>query len=210
MSLIDRARRSSPRVVNESARAALTKFLELDVEQSRFYDGPAADEANRRLGSDALSAGQDIFFRRGAFAPDEPRGLALIGHELTHAEASREAALHRLTIGPADPAEERRAIANELRVLHEFGIPARPSQQAMTPLLPGSPPQAPAQTPSAMSSPMQTQATGLRAAEANRLEATGAAPPRAESLTDRQLAELKEALYHDLRERLRMDQERGA
>ena len=44
----------------------------------------AADELNRQLGARAFTAGSDIFFRQGEYAPDSPGGKELLAHELTH------------------------------------------------------------------------------------------------------------------------------
>jgi Domain of unknown function (DUF4157) len=189
--LLNQARQSSPRVLNESTRAPLATYLELDAGRATFYDNPAADEVNRRIGSDALSVGDQVFFRQGRFAPDDPRGLALIGHELTHVDSSRDDVLTRRPATPASPAEEGRAVANEMRVLHEAGISARPA-------------------PVALENPSPAAATGFKTAEGDRFEEIGDAQADSDGLSEVQLTKLRDMLYHDLRERLRIDHERGA
>ena len=119
--------------MSESARSALVGFLGLDVGQTRFYDNAAADELNRRLGSDALSMGRQVFFRQGRFEPGDPHGLALIGHELTHVHAGLTGFPRPPAPGPASQAEERAAVANELRVLREVGVWARPAARVEAP-----------------------------------------------------------------------------
>jgi Domain of unknown function (DUF4157) len=186
--LLNQARQSSPRVLNQTTTAQLATDLELEAARATFYDNPAADEVNRLIGSDALSVGQEVFFRQGKFAPDDPRGLALIAHELTHIDSARDNFLRRPA---ASPAEERRAVANEMRVLREAGISARPAPVAPKNPLPGVP-------------------TGLKTATGNRFEEVGDAQEKSDGLSDGQLAKLRDLLYQDLRERLRIDHERGA
>jgi hypothetical protein len=36
------------------------------------------------MGADAVTFGHDIYLRAGRFAPEQPEGLALLAHELTH------------------------------------------------------------------------------------------------------------------------------
>jgi len=185
--------------LSESARSALAGFLGLDVGQTRFYDNAAADELNRRLGSDALSMGRQVFFRQGRFEPGDPHGLALIGHELTHVHAGLTGFPRPPAPGPASQAEERAAVANELRVLREVGVWARPAARVEAP------PPAPA-----AASHSAAQAAGVKMAATGRLEDVQPEEDTGGGLSEQQLAALRELLYRDLMERIRIDQERGA
>jgi len=197
--LLDRAAQSSPRILSESARSALAGFLGLDVGQTRFYDNAAADELNRRLGSDALSMGRQVFFRQGRFEPGDPHGLALIGHELTHVHAGLTGFPRQPAPGPASQAEERAAVANELRVLRELGVSARPAARGEAA------PPAPA-----AANPTSAPAAGVKMAATGRLEDVQPEEDTGGGLSEQQLAALRELLYRDLMERIRIDQERGA
>ncbi len=185
--------------MSESARSALVGFLGLDVGQTRFYDNAAADELNRRLGSDALSMGRQVFFRQGRFEPGDPHGLALIGHELTHVHAGLTGFPRQPAPGPASQAEERTAVANELRVLREVGVWARPAARGVV-----APPAL------AAANPTSTPAAGVKMAATGRLEDVQPEEDAGGGLSEQQLAELRELLYRDLMERIRIDQERGA
>lgn len=51
----------------------------------RVHDGPEADLITRALGADAVTCGQSVFFRAGAYQPDTEAGRWLIAHEIAHA-----------------------------------------------------------------------------------------------------------------------------
>ncbi|MFC6934567.1 DUF4157 domain-containing protein [Actinomadura yumaensis] len=51
----------------------------------RVHTGPEADLACRALDADAFTAGADVFFRDGAYAPHTRAGLELLAHEVAHA-----------------------------------------------------------------------------------------------------------------------------
>ena len=186
--LENQARQSSPRVLNESTRADLVSFLGIEGSQAELHDNPPADELARSLGADAVTSGTHVYFRRGQFQPSHPRGLALIGHELTHVHAARSGVARQHGSGAAAAAEERAAVGNELRVLREIGWPARPTARADQ--------IAPSPVPA-----------GVKLGATDRLENV---KPGEVALSERQLAELKEMFYRDLMDRLRIDHERGA
>jgi outer membrane protein OmpA-like peptidoglycan-associated protein len=50
----------------------------------RVHTDDRADQLSRMLGARAFTTGNDIFFRRGAFAPEHASGRRLIAHELVH------------------------------------------------------------------------------------------------------------------------------
>jgi uncharacterized protein DUF4157 len=50
----------------------------------RVHTGPQADSLSRSLSARAFTTGQDIFFRQGAYQPENSIGRELLAHELTH------------------------------------------------------------------------------------------------------------------------------
>lgn len=65
-------------------RSAFEAALGYDLGTVRIHtDGPA-ERVARMLGARAFTAGRDIAFGAGEFAPDTPEGVRLIAHELTH------------------------------------------------------------------------------------------------------------------------------
>jgi len=51
---------------------------------ARVHDDARADRMARAHGAEAVTLGQEIFFRSGRLDPGSPRGLSLLAHELTH------------------------------------------------------------------------------------------------------------------------------
>lgn len=55
-----------------------------DVGNVRVHDGPAAAATARAFGAKAFTAGRDIVFSAGRYAPGTPDGDHLLAHELAH------------------------------------------------------------------------------------------------------------------------------
>lgn len=55
-----------------------------DFGQVKVHTDANADRLNQDLNAQALTHGQDIFFRAGEYSPDSSSGQRLIAHELTH------------------------------------------------------------------------------------------------------------------------------
>jgi hypothetical protein len=68
--------------------AAPRRFMEgrfgYDFSRVRVHTGDHAHAAARAIGARAFTAGQNIWFARGEFAPDSAAGQRLLAHELTH------------------------------------------------------------------------------------------------------------------------------
>src|SRR5215218_9702296 len=67
---------------------AVRKFMEprfrADFSGVRVHTGESAAKLNRQLSARAFATGNDIFFGRDRFKPENPEGKELIAHELTH------------------------------------------------------------------------------------------------------------------------------
>jgi len=73
----------------------------------RVHDDARADSLARDLGARALTVGDDIFFRAGAYESDTPAGLHLLAHEAAHTvqqRSAREGAAARRDTTPDDRA----------------------------------------------------------------------------------------------------------
>jgi hypothetical protein len=68
-----------------AARGRLEGALGTDLEAVRLHTDTNADRLSRDLGARAFTAGTDIFFRQGAYAPESPDGFRLLAHETAHA-----------------------------------------------------------------------------------------------------------------------------
>ncbi|WP_437942617.1 eCIS core domain-containing protein [Sorangium sp. So ce341] len=108
-----------------------------DLGDVRIHTGPWAAASARSLGAAAYTRGREIVFGAGAYAPETPRGRALLAHELSHVVQLRRArtAPARGVSHPHDAAErEAERVARGLTST----IAAAPSAQVH--LSPESPP----------------------------------------------------------------------
>jgi hypothetical protein len=171
-----------PAGVRDFLGARLNKWLPV----VRVHQGPAADELAASLQADAVTFGERIAFRHRRYEPDQPRGVALLGHELAHVAAR---AAPRAAANPAE--EERAALTHEHSILHELAAPAavRAAPAAIVPPPAAAPP-----------GPLRTA----------REDRPVPSPPAAEALSARQMAQIKDQVYRDLLQRLRTDFERGS
>jgi hypothetical protein len=97
-------------------------LLDRDLRGVRVHNDRQASDLAQSLDAVAVTVGQDIAFREGAFAPDTTEGRRLLGHELIHtvqqSPGSRfsPAAASRVT-DPGDAAE-REAAAGSAALVH--------------------------------------------------------------------------------------------
>ncbi len=68
----------------EEVRQPLESAFGADFSQVRLHTGDRADRLNRSVSARAFTTGQDIFFRKGEYAPGSGEGRRLLAHELTH------------------------------------------------------------------------------------------------------------------------------
>jgi outer membrane protein OmpA-like peptidoglycan-associated protein len=89
---IPRAREGRP--LDGAVRAWAEPRVGFDLEAVRIHDDAEADAAARERHANALAAGGDVLFARGAYRPGTPDGRELLLHELAHVaqQAGRETA----------------------------------------------------------------------------------------------------------------------
>lgn len=181
----------------------LARLLGRTFPAVRVHTGTAADRAVRAERADALTVGNRLLFRAGAFRPQRPEGMALIGHELTHAAAR---VTRRQPPGSPDPGEEQ-ALAAERTVLGRLapaaqpgpGAPVTPAPRPPLTLGAGATPSPPG--PAATRPPAAPQGRDLTPPPTAPADDTRPATP--------QLGDITEAVYRDLMDRIRTDFERG-
>jgi hypothetical protein len=93
-------------------------FLNIYIPHVKIFTDKRSDAMVRKFSADALTHDDKIFFKTGKFDPGDKRGIALLGHELTHAAKSRmqDPNLQSMT----NVSEEQQALINEKKVLHYF------------------------------------------------------------------------------------------
>jgi hypothetical protein len=114
------AARHGGRRLDGTVGAPLGQALGSDFSAVRVHTDARADALTRSLRASAFTAGGDIFFRKGAYAPHTSSGRELLAHELTHVAQQGGAAgigvSAGVTVGPAGDRHEREAgrVASEL------------------------------------------------------------------------------------------------
>jgi hypothetical protein len=87
---------------------------------ARIHDDPVSHAAARSIGAQAFTLGKDVYFGAGKLDLGSPRGLALLGHELTHVRQGPPGIARRASspyvLGGADRYEAE-AERNERRIL---------------------------------------------------------------------------------------------
>jgi hypothetical protein len=101
--------------------------FDADFSEVRVHADAQSDALNRAVGARALTNGQDIFFRQGAYAPGSEAGRALLAHELTHVEQQGGAGINRRQ-RPAGVA------AAHIQAQWDFQNPDFATTQAIVPL----------------------------------------------------------------------------
>src|SRR5438477_8478324 len=70
--------------LDTTVRAHFEPLLDRDLRGVRVHNDRQASDLAQDLDAVAVTVGQDIAFREGAFAPDTTEGRRLLGHELIH------------------------------------------------------------------------------------------------------------------------------
>ena len=70
--------------VPDPVRSSMERALGVDLRGVRVHTDEQADQLNGALQAEAFTSGQHVFFRRGAYAPQNRQGQSLLAHELTH------------------------------------------------------------------------------------------------------------------------------
>jgi outer membrane protein OmpA-like peptidoglycan-associated protein len=96
----------------------------------QIHTGSAADSLARDLGARALTTGQDIYFRSGAYSPSSEDGYRLLAHEVTHTIQQRSGEVSASGFAPGvavshpDDTHERAAEAAAGALLRARGGPS--------------------------------------------------------------------------------------
>jgi len=127
----------SGEAIEPERRARFEARLGHDFSRVRVHTDARAATSVRALGADAYTAGTDIVFGPGKYAPGTERGDRLLAHELVHAAQNLVAGAATASAGaarvsnPSEPAEqEARGIADATQAdLPAPPIRARPQAQ---------------------------------------------------------------------------------
>lgn len=104
-SIVHEALRSPGQPLDAATRAFMEPRLGHDFSQVRVHADAQAATSARRIGALAFTAGRDIVFGNGQFAPETVAGQKLLAHELTHV-IQQEGSASRGVQRDVDPAVE--------------------------------------------------------------------------------------------------------
>jgi hypothetical protein len=110
----------SGRPLPESLGRKFQPFLGFDQSHVRIHTHDETGRQVKKAGADAITIGRDIYFSPGKFAPDNPRGRALLVHELTHVRQQSGMTGHIDSKAKSMQQFEREALANESIAYKQF------------------------------------------------------------------------------------------
>jgi hypothetical protein len=76
--------KGSGQPIEASLQESMGQAMGADFSQVRVHTDAQSDQLNQSIQAKAFTAGQDVFFRQGAYEPGSRGGQELIAHELTH------------------------------------------------------------------------------------------------------------------------------
>jgi hypothetical protein len=184
-----------------ATRDRLREIVGSAVDLARVHTGDDADNLARSQRADAVTIGEQVYFRTGAYSPDDPAGFALLAHEMTHvAESLRPAAAWRRANDAGIREEERLAHVRERALV----------RAAVSPVIARLP------QPPRLSAPTgrSTPSIAVTSAQAHPMKAEmDRAPidaPLPRSDANPTLDQMRRTLFRDLMNQIRVEYERGA
>ncbi len=185
-----------------AARDRLRDIVGPAADAARVHTGTQSDAFARKERADAVTIGPEMYFRAGAYAPQDPAGFALLTHEVTHvAEWLRPgAAWHRATDAGVR-AEERLAHGREGAVL---SAQLSPSLARLPSVVKHA-----GATPRAAAAPAASAHAAQRTMKAESDRAPVDAPAQVPD-ANTNLEVIRRTLFRDLMSQIRVEFERGA
>lgn len=120
------------RDVTAGTQAAMEHAFSEDFSAVRVHTGDASNRVAAGLSARALTAGQDIVFRSGAFQPHTPSGDRLLAHELAHVVQQRQGlATAAIDKGASEPLKQAADTAAQ-RAVDPSSAAARPSLRGLS------------------------------------------------------------------------------
>jgi Domain of unknown function (DUF4157) len=185
--------------VPAGVRDQLRPVLGPGVDLARVHADARSDAFARAQQADAVTVGPDVYFRSGSFAPQSPRGLGLLAHELSHVtDGGRPDAEQARARPEGARQEEERARAVEQRF-------ARPSVSPLAAQAYAAPARPPAAAPAAAASGMESSRPMRAAADRPAADPAPSAATAAPNF-DR----LRQSLLRDIMSQIRVEFERGS
>ncbi|MEK6337409.1 MAG: DUF4157 domain-containing protein [Acidobacteriota bacterium] len=119
--IVDDVLGSPGQPLDTTTRAFMEPRFGHDFSRVRVHTDPRASESAQAVNALAYTAGRNVVFGAGQYAPQSSSGKKLLAHELTHVVQklgdSARASSGRLTVGDAADAREREADAVSIAVV---------------------------------------------------------------------------------------------
>lgn len=127
--------RSGGQPLDAALQQGMSSVFEHDFGSVRVHESRESDALSRELGATAFTTGQDIFFRRGTYAPSSTSGRELLAHELTHVAQQGSGRVAspggRMAVTSAsDPLEQEAESASQIAVRELARMGAQPPSQS--------------------------------------------------------------------------------
>jgi Domain of unknown function (DUF4157) len=90
--------RGSGQPLADKIRQPMEQAFRNDFSGVRIHTDAQSDRLNRSIQARAFTTGQDVFFRQGAYQPENQDGQELLAHELTHVVQQSNAKILRSTL----------------------------------------------------------------------------------------------------------------
>ncbi len=103
-------------VLDHASRDKLKKHLGIDPGDVRVSVGRDAAKLAAELSAEALAVGKNVFLAEGKHREHDPKGMALIAHEVTHTLQTEQTGMARQAglVAPVDNVQSREAIAESI------------------------------------------------------------------------------------------------
>jgi hypothetical protein len=229
-----KAERSSYFYLDSNLKNFLAGVLNIRVPPVKIYANQASDALANQFNADALTYKNKIFFKTGKYDPRDKRGIALLGHELTHAVQIKTQNQNLPEPKITDYGhEEQEAIDNEKRVLSHFSslepysgnknlLNQNPIDNSLNdykfdsgaygcyenPVSSYTPGNSSSATKS-NNTQIQAPRTALTSRDLNLPSETNAGLNSGFQLSDQQFRTIKDDIYRDIMNRIRIEFERG-
>jgi hypothetical protein len=123
---VHEALRSPGQPLDSATLAFFEPRLQHDFHNVVVHTGPSAEAAATAMSALAFTAGRDIVFGSGQFAPGTHGGRRLLAHELTHVVQQSAHAPGTNTMNPSSVPVLQRAPGDKERVAEQRGVPDSP------------------------------------------------------------------------------------
>ena len=114
---VDRVLASSGRPLEPTLRQSMEQRFSQDFSQVRVHTDAQAAVSAQEVSADAYTAGQNVVFAAGRFAPESQQGQRLLAHELTHV-------VQQCAADTADVADQstirRQSVSDEKELRNDF------------------------------------------------------------------------------------------